>query len=307
MTLPKILVVDPDEGFGRMLKEGLEGSGYYTVKWVDNGKDAIKAVRSEKFDLTILDIAITDMSPYKLVLGIRHFRKDTKIMLIPFFGQDLPDKMKKLNPNGILSKPFFVGDLPDIVDDALGRPRTERAPVTPPPPANPTPSAETKTDKSADVSATDSAPAEAETAVAATATLQVATVAKETIRYLRSNENEVLRILDDLNREVRAEAILLIAGIELIAQAGLLSREQCQGLTNLVAQSSQAAAEAAQFLGEPDGRFGQSLHEGSEYRLFSLTLGEGIILSLALSSNVPLGMIRHQCRQAAEQLSQFII
>ena len=87
----------------------------------------------------------------------------------------------------------------------------------------------------------------------------------------------------------------------------MLDRNHCQELTLLVAQSSQAAAQAARFLGEQGGCFAQSLHEGEAYRLYTLTLGEGILLSLALSSNVPLGMIRHQCRQVAEQLSRFII
>lgn len=132
-------------------------------------------------------------------------------------------------------------------------------------------------------------------------------VPQETIRFLRANEAEILRSLSDLNREVRAEAILLIAGSELIAQSGMLSRDHCQELAVLVAQSSQAAALAAQFLGERAGRFTQSLHEGGAYRLYTLTLGEGILLSLALSTNVPLGMIRHQCRQIAEQLSKYII
>jgi predicted regulator of Ras-like GTPase activity (Roadblock/LC7/MglB family) len=132
-------------------------------------------------------------------------------------------------------------------------------------------------------------------------------VPQETIRFLRANEAEILRSLSDLNREVRAEAILLIAGVELIAQSGMLSRDHCQELAVLVAQSSQAAALAAQFLGERAGRFTQSLHEGGAYRLYTLTLGEGILLSLALSTNVPLGMIRHQCRQIAEQLTKYII
>ncbi|MDM8526708.1 response regulator [Anaerolineales bacterium HSG24] len=312
MTLPNILVIDPDEGFGTMLKEGLEGTGYYHVTWVDNGKDAIKAIRTTNFDLTIVDIGVSDMSPYKLILGIRHFRKNVKIMLIPFFGQDLPDKLKKLNPNGILSKPFFVGDLPDLIDDALGRPRTERAPVVPTPaetkksePKTSTASAKADQvdDKDADKETDDDTPPPDEKHFSP----QIVTVPQKTVSYLRSNETEILRILDDLNREVRAEAILLIAGQELMAQAGILSREQCKKLTTLMAHSSQAAAEAATFLGEPDKRFAQSLHEGSEYRLYSLSLGEGISLSLALSLNVPLGMIRHQCRQTAEHLSRFII
>ena len=113
--------------------------------------------------------------------------------------------------------------------------------------------------------------------------------------------------MGDLNIEVRAEAILLIAGAELIANSGMLGRDQCEELAILVAQSSQAAAQAASFLGERTGHFSQSLHEGGSHRLYTLTLSEGILLSLALSTNVPLGMIRHQSRQVAEQLAKFII
>jgi predicted regulator of Ras-like GTPase activity (Roadblock/LC7/MglB family) len=131
-------------------------------------------------------------------------------------------------------------------------------------------------------------------------------IPQEKIRYLRANENEILRILDDLHREVRAEAILLIVGQELIAQAGMLKREQCLELSALVAQSSQAAAQAASFLGEKEKRFARSLHEGSEYRVYTLTISAGILLSIALSSNVPLGMIRHQSSQIAKQLEKFI-
>jgi predicted regulator of Ras-like GTPase activity (Roadblock/LC7/MglB family) len=137
--------------------------------------------------------------------------------------------------------------------------------------------------------------------------MAIPVVPQETIRYLRANEAEILRLLGDLNREVRAEAILLIAGVNLIAQSGMLTRVQCEELTLLVAQSSQAAALAASFLGERAGRFQQSLHEGGAYRLYTLTLAEGILLSLALSTNVPLGMIRHQCRQIAEELSKYIM
>ena len=132
-------------------------------------------------------------------------------------------------------------------------------------------------------------------------------VPQETIRFLRASEAEILRLLGDLNREVRAEAILLVAGTNLIANSGMLDRGHCEELALLVAHSTQAAAQAATFLGERAGRFSQSLHEGGAYRLYTLTLAEGILLSLALSTNVPLGMIRHQCRQIAEQLSKFII
>jgi predicted regulator of Ras-like GTPase activity (Roadblock/LC7/MglB family) len=262
-------------------------------------------VVEKSFDLVIIDIAISDMPPPKLVQAIRDAKNGIKIMMIPMMGQDLPDRLKKLEINGVLPKPFFVGDLPNLIDEALGRPKRRSLTPTPAPvraepapapvntaaPAPPTPP-----------------PSQPEMVIGGQAVMTpLVVVPQETIRFLRANEGEILRALSDLNREVRAEAILLIAGAELIAQSGMLSRDHCQELAVLVAQSSQAAALAAQFLGERAGRFTQSLHEGGAYRLYTFPLSEGILLSLARSTNVPLGMIRHQCRQIAEQLSKYII
>jgi len=305
MATPNILVIDSDEGFGTMLTEGLQYSGQYRAKCVHTGSNALEAVIEEQFDLVIIDMGLIDMSPITLVQAIREAKSGMRIMMIPLIGQDLPSQIKSLNINGVLTKPFFVGDLPDLVNQALGR----RVPVQAAPPVSKGPAALTPPpptraveQKKAIVEEKPAAEAEADSSM-----LAITIVPQETIRFLRANESEILRYLDDLNIEVRAEAILLIAGTELIAQAGMLDRAHCQELTMLVAQSSQAAAQAARFLGEKAGRFVQSLHEGEEYRLYTLSLGEGILLSLALSSNVPLGMIRHQSRQVAEQLSRFII
>ncbi|MCB0165449.1 MAG: response regulator [Anaerolineae bacterium] len=303
MSQPNILVVDNDEGFGFMLKDGLNNTGQFVATWVDSGSDAIQAVVEDKFDLVIIDVGLTDMKPEQLVQAIRHTKNATKIMLIPMIGQSLPNYLQNLEINGVLPKPFFVGDLPDLVNQALGRksPQVAPAPVPVPPPAVAEAPAAVSSNK---------APPPVPTTPALdnyAPNLNIPVVPQETVRYLRASETEILRILSDLNREVRAEAILLIAGVNLIAQAGMLNRTQCEDLAVLVAQSSQAAAQAARFLGERAGRFTQSIHEGGAYRLYTLTLSEGVLLSLALSTNVPLGMIRHQCRQIAEKLSKFII
>ncbi|HMQ54373.1 MAG TPA: response regulator [Anaerolineae bacterium] len=305
MSTPHILVVNNDEGFGFMLKEGLNNTGQFKASLLHTGSDALQAVVENSYDLVIVDIAITDMHPGKLIQGIRHAKKETKVMMTPLMGRDLPRQFKELSLDGILPKPFFVGDLPDLINKALGR--------IPPPMAEPVAEeAEVEEPEVVDVETTPSVPpapvppmsiAERRTVPI----LTLPTVSHDTTRFLRANETEILRLLSDLNREVRAEAILLIAGTNLIAQAGMVSREKGEELTALVAQSSEAAAQAARFLGERAGRFTQSLHEGDSYRLYTLTLADGILLSLALSTNVPLGMIRHQCRQIAEKMEKYII
>jgi len=290
-----------------MLREGLQNSGHYNAVWAQSGSEALQAVVEQNFDMVIIDVGLTDMNPATLVSAIRDTKNGIKIMLIPLIGQDLSDGLKSLKVDGILPKPFFVGDLPDLVDKALGRVR-QRTPTPAPipldklPPKKETPDSDSPKEAETETPAPDAPGDDAYAAIMA-----IPEVPQETIRFLRANESEVLRLLGDLNVEVRAEAILLIAGGDLIAHSGMLSREQCQDLALLVAQSSQAAAEAAAFLGERAGRFTQSLHEGGSYRLYTLTLSEGILLSLALSTNVPLGMIRHQSRQVAEQLTKYII
>ncbi|MEW5959145.1 MAG: hypothetical protein AB1801_15555, partial [Chloroflexota bacterium] len=60
MAKPNILVVDSDEGFGLMLKEGLENSGHYSSQCVHSGGDALQAVVEHGFDLVIVDMALAD-------------------------------------------------------------------------------------------------------------------------------------------------------------------------------------------------------------------------------------------------------
>ena len=83
MAKPNILVVDCDEGFGLMLKEGLENSGHYSAQCVHTGSDALQAVVEDSFDLVIVDVALTDMSPGTLIKAVHEAKNELKVMVIP--------------------------------------------------------------------------------------------------------------------------------------------------------------------------------------------------------------------------------
>src|SRR5262245_58314539 len=199
MAAPNILVVDPDEGFGYMLKEGLQNTGQYSATWVHTGSDALQAVIERGFDLVIIDIAVSDMPPPKLVQAIRDAKNGIKIMMIPMMGQDLPDRLKKLEINGVLPKPFFVGDLPNLIDEALGRPKRRSltptpVPVRPEPTPAPFPAVQTPAP-----SVPTPPPPQPEVVVGGQAVMTpLVVVPQETIRFLRANEGEILRALSDL-------------------------------------------------------------------------------------------------------------
>jgi DNA-binding response OmpR family regulator len=294
-----------------MLKEGLEATGEYQVILAHAGDDALELVVERPFDMVIVDMGLPDVKPVTLVRAIREAKPSMRLMLIPLFGQEAPDELQDLDIQGILTKPFFVGDLPATVGGAMGA-------DVPAAPASPTPelrvSAPVSPDLVPEQEALTSSPIPQEAHPPPSEHLSpipvdeigVPAYSAETMAQLQAKEPQIVQLLKSLNSEVRAESILVTLGAELVAFSGLLSREQTAKLAALVATSTEAAARSAAFLGEPDGRFEQSLHEGNEYRLYSLSLSEGLVLSLALSSAVPLGTLRYRTRQTAEELLELL-
>lgn len=307
-----ILVVDGDDAFATILKEGLEITGEYQVATVKAGGDALESVVEQPFDMVIVDMGLADVEPVRLVRAIREAKPSMRLMLIPLLGQQAPDELQDVEIQGILPKPFFVGDLPDIVGEAM-------AIGTPVSPAPSKPELKVAVPARASAAAPSEAPSSPrvvretppleETPVAAppaTPPTETPAYSQETMARLQAKEREIVRLIKALNREVRAESIMVTLGAELVAFSGLLGREQTAELAALVATTTEAAARSAAFLGEPDGRFEQSLHEGVEYRLYSLTVSEGLVLSLALSSDIPLGTLRYRARQTAEELLELL-
>jgi CheY-like chemotaxis protein len=307
-----ILVVDGDDAFATILKEGLETTGEYRVATAQAGGDALESVVERSFDMVIVDMGLSDVEPIRLVKAIREAKPSMRVMLIPLLGQQAPDELEDAEIQGILPKPFFVGDLPHIVGEAMAvdvpvsstsvKPELKVAV-----PTRPSVVASQEATSSPRV-AQEPPPSEDTPLVVPPAAppREIPAYSEETMSRLQVKEKEILQLLKSLNREVRAESIMVTLGAELIAFSGLLGREQMAKLAELVATTTEAAARSAAFLGEPDGRFEQSLHEGAEYRLYSLTLSEGLVLSLALSSDIPLGTLRYRARQTAEELLELL-
>jgi CheY-like chemotaxis protein len=299
-----ILVVDSNQAFATMLKEGLETTSSYKVALAHTGADALEAVVETPFDMVIVDMGLPDVKPVKLVKAIREAKPAMRLMLIPLMGEELPKDLQNVAIQGILPKPFFVGDLPRLVAQAMGI----AAPSSPQPaaapelgngqPDPPVPSQSEDVSPSAPGVAQSPPPEDIPPLPAPT---------PESLARWRTKEKDIVRLLKALNREVRAECILVTSGVQLVAFSGLLSREQTAKLAQIVAQSTAAASRAAAFLGEPAGHFEQSLHEGAEYCLYSLSLSEDLVLALALSTDVPLGTLRYRARQTAEELLELMV
>jgi two-component system phosphate regulon response regulator PhoB len=79
MDTPRILVVDDEEDIAELVRYNLTAEGYH-VGCTGSGEGAIRLIRSEPFDLVVLDIMLPGMSGIKVAETLR---SDPKFLNIP--------------------------------------------------------------------------------------------------------------------------------------------------------------------------------------------------------------------------------
>ena len=120
-----ILIVDSNPGFALMLKESLEEEAGYQPTVALTGSAALDAASTGSFELAIVDLGIQaqdDLDGEAVARKLREADADLSLILIPLQGDELPDDLNDLGVQGTLTKPFFLPDLPDLVEAALGGP-----------------------------------------------------------------------------------------------------------------------------------------------------------------------------------------
>ena len=266
-----ILIVDSSVGFATMLQESLEQDSGYRAAVAHTGSEALSVAASGTFDLAIVDLGIDaddDLDGATVARRLRQNQSGLRLMLIPLEGDELSDEVSDLDVQSVLSKPFFLPDLPALIESALAQPLNE--------------------------------PAESEKARESNTTAQPATdIDPGMTPYAGSPD--VVRELEDLAQEINAGAVLLIQDGEVLASVGQLSTETLNELAQIIRDSYRSSNRLAEVLGRERRHFEQSI-EGGDYMLYSLTVVEDIILSAALRTNVALGIIRHRAKAAAKRL-----
>lgn len=122
MAREKILIIDDETEISGLIHSYLEKEGFQ-VHVVDNGEDALQAVRLEKTDLIILDIMLPDIDGIELCLEIRKCC-NTPILFLSCKSEEI-DKILALSVGGddYLTKPFLPGELVARVKAHLRRNR----------------------------------------------------------------------------------------------------------------------------------------------------------------------------------------
>jgi CheY-like chemotaxis protein len=81
----KILVADDDGDFLRVTQAILEYAGF-AIDTVENGEDALKAIKKRKYDLLVLDVIMPRIDGLKLFRMVRKSKRYAKIPVLFISG-----------------------------------------------------------------------------------------------------------------------------------------------------------------------------------------------------------------------------
>lgn len=107
----RLLLVEDDELLGDALKTGLTQFGYL-VDWLKDGETARMTLKTEPFDLIILDLGLPKLSGSALLQYIRQEGNHTPVMILTA-REAIEDRVKGLDAGAddYMVKPFDLNEL----------------------------------------------------------------------------------------------------------------------------------------------------------------------------------------------------
>ena len=107
----RLLIVEDDELLGDAVKAGLTQFGY-VVDWLKDGEIARTVVKTEPFDLIILDLGLPRFSGMSLLQTIRRSNNKTPIIILTA-KESVDDRIKGLDAGAddYITKPFDLNEL----------------------------------------------------------------------------------------------------------------------------------------------------------------------------------------------------
>lgn len=111
MSKPAILIVEDEQKLSRVIQLELEYESYQT-EIASNGKEALRLINEQEWDLVLLDIMLPELSGLEVLRRVRRSNNDTPIILLT--ARDLVhDKVSGLDlgANDYVTKPFEIEEL----------------------------------------------------------------------------------------------------------------------------------------------------------------------------------------------------
>jgi DNA-binding NtrC family response regulator len=116
MSNPQILFVDDDRDILAMVERYLNIKGYDVVT-VDNGVDAVRAVKKQAIDIVFTDYKMPEFNGLELLVTIKKHRPQTEVIIVTGYGSmESAIQAMKFGSYDYLQKPFKLDHLRLIID-----------------------------------------------------------------------------------------------------------------------------------------------------------------------------------------------
>jgi two-component system response regulator (stage 0 sporulation protein F) len=120
----RILVIDDNETFCRLLTEILESEGM-EVAWTTDGLAGYDMSTRSRYDLFIIDVRMPLVVGTELAEVLKKENPSTKIILVSAFADAVLQKVSRNLGVTLLSKPFNASRLLEVVETTLGSEQAE--------------------------------------------------------------------------------------------------------------------------------------------------------------------------------------
>ena len=117
MRPASVMIVDDDVDLAESLAEMLQLQGH-TVQVASNGQEAVERHRQGDFDITFMDVRMPIMNGVDSFFAIRALRPNAKVVLMTGYEESIVAKALAAGALGLLTKPFKIEELLDLLDDA---------------------------------------------------------------------------------------------------------------------------------------------------------------------------------------------
>jgi len=119
----RIFVVDDNRDITDLMKLMLESSGYSCVT-ANSGSDALKLMRSNTFDLVLLDLAMPEVTGADILDMVKDSAADNRNRIVLFTASSLTEseieKFKKRGALDCIRKPITKAKLLETLSKCLG-------------------------------------------------------------------------------------------------------------------------------------------------------------------------------------------
>jgi len=123
MRKEKILIID-DEDFILQLSSDILKKSEYNVETASDGRQGIKLLESDRFDLILTDIKMPNINGLDVIRHVRVNNKEIPIIVITGHGTlDIAIDSLRLGAQGFILKPFTPAELRTAVTEALEKTR----------------------------------------------------------------------------------------------------------------------------------------------------------------------------------------